>query len=71
MDVVYIPEVYFYSSLVVGIFSSLFIIVDLFFKKNALAKHLKWTWALFALLLFWGPSFLLWIIYEIKYRRKD
>ncbi len=68
MEVMYIPEMYFYSSLVVGILSSLFIIVDLFARRKNLKKHLKLVWALLAIAFVWGPSFLLWIIYEIKYQ---
>lgn len=68
MEIVYIPELYFYFSLIVGILGSIFVFVDLFFVKKHLANHIKWTWGIFAVLLFWGPSFFLWIIYLFKYR---
>ena len=68
MDVIYIPEFYFYLVLIVGILSSVFMCLDLYFRKKKLARNLKLTWLAFALLLAWGPSFFLWIIYELKYR---
>jgi len=68
MEIVYIPELYFYSSLIVGILSSLFIIVDLLVKRKNIEGRLKLVWALLAVAFIWGPSFFLWFGYEIKYR---
>jgi len=71
MEVVYVPELYLYISLIFGILSSVFIMLDVGFSKKNLVMKIRVAWWFFALLFFWGPSLFIWIVYEIKYRSED
>ncbi|MEI7718454.1 MAG: hypothetical protein WCI72_01185 [archaeon] len=71
MEVIYVPELYLYISLIFGILSSVCIVMDLCFARKNVRPWVKVTWAFFAFLLLWGPSFILWIAYQLQYRDQN
>jgi len=55
---------------IVGILSSVFLLVDLWSNKKKIALNEKIIWSILAVGLYWGPSLILFFMYEAFYRRK-